>query len=256
MADPNLAQILTEKAWYVGDYIASVLLGVQLSLFIQSSYYLAYSPYPFRKKAFLITYGGLLCVLVGITLAGNQVQGLLMWIDHRDVPGGPEAYLAATISAWYDVFGTAAIITADIMGNALLMYRCYVLVSNRLVILPALLFIASSDLGVLQRLVTSLICGRIFVSYLTLQRMGHASNARERWGVIALLIESSLPFSVFGIPVVSTMADIWGGIVGISPHLIILRVAMGNAWTKNNVSSGGANQSSMQLKTILEARPG
>jgi hypothetical protein len=28
MADPNLAQILTEKAWYVGDYIASVLLGL------------------------------------------------------------------------------------------------------------------------------------------------------------------------------------------------------------------------------------
>jgi hypothetical protein len=82
-------------------------------------------------------------------------------------------------------------------------------------------------------LVTSLICGRIFVSYLTLQRMGHASNARERWGVFALLIESSLPFSVFGIvfaafyglPVtnpnsqlVSTMADIWGGIVVSSPQ--------------------------------------
>jgi hypothetical protein len=103
-----------------GSICITVFVGVQLSLFIQSSYYLAYSPYPFRKKAFLITYGGLLCVLVGITLAGNQVQGLLMWIDHRDVPGGPEAYLAATISAWYDVFGTAAIITADIMGNALL----------------------------------------------------------------------------------------------------------------------------------------
>ena len=28
MADPNLAQILTEKAWYIGQYVASVLSGL------------------------------------------------------------------------------------------------------------------------------------------------------------------------------------------------------------------------------------
>ncbi len=138
MSDPNLAQILTEKAWYFGQYVASVLagsflsfydlrtsihalfIGIQISLFIQSSYYLAYSPSTLSKKAFFIAYGGLLCILVNITLAGNQIEGFFTWIVHRDGPGGPEEYLDATLSAWFDVFGTASIITADIIGNALL----------------------------------------------------------------------------------------------------------------------------------------
>ena len=30
MADPNLAQILTEKAWYFGQYVASDLAGLFL----------------------------------------------------------------------------------------------------------------------------------------------------------------------------------------------------------------------------------
>ncbi|KJA18656.1 hypothetical protein HYPSUDRAFT_108283, partial [Hypholoma sublateritium FD-334 SS-4] len=232
---------------------------------------------------FFIAYGGLLVLLVNITLAGNQVEGLLTWIVHRDGPGGPEAYLDSTLSAWFDVFGTAAIETADILGNALLMYRCYILVgSNWIIVLPGLLFVGSSAMAILttvesalpdatvfsgisQRLgvawvslsvsfnvlVTALICGRIFFSYLTLKRAGLASLAQERWGLVAIMIESSLPFSVFGLvfasvyslppdnpnsQLVSAMADTWGGIVGISPQLIILRVAMGNAWTKKNVS--------------------
>lgn len=84
-------------------------------------------------------------------------------------------------------------------------------------------------------LVTTLICGRVFASYLALKRMGLASHARERWGLVAILIESSLPFSVFGIvfasvyslptdnpssQLVSAVADTWGGIVvSTSRHL-------------------------------------
>ncbi|KAF8877557.1 hypothetical protein CPB84DRAFT_1879768 [Gymnopilus junonius] len=182
------------------------------------------------------------------------------------------------------------------MGDALLMYRCFVLLSNNIwiIILPAMLFITSSILAILtvvesvlpdasvfsglsqslgvpwvslsvafNVLVTSLICGRILLSYLALKRMGLAPNARERWGMIGILIESSLPFSIFGIvlaafyglpvtnqnsQVVSALADTWGGIVGISPQLIILRVAMGNAWTKNNVSSAAIQSTAMQFK--------
>ncbi|PPQ72889.1 hypothetical protein CVT26_003510 [Gymnopilus dilepis] len=285
MSDPNLVQILTEQSWYIGDYISSVLLGVQIALFIQSSYYLAYGPYSRKKKAIFIVYGAFLALFVGITNAGNQIQGLLMWIKHRDVPGGPEAYLEATTAAWWNVFSTSAIVTADIMGDALLMYRCYVLLSSNvwLIVLPSLLFITSSVLAILTVIesslpnafaftglsqslgipwvslsvslnvvVTSLICGRLLTSYFALKRVGYASIARERWGMVAILIESSLPFSVsgivlaafYGLPamnpdsqLVGAFADTWGGVVGISPQLIILRVAMGNAWTENNVSS-------------------
>lgn len=80
----------------------------------------------------------------------------------------------------------------------------------------------------LNVLATILICGRILISYLALKRAGAASIARERWGMIAILIESSLPVSIFGIvlavvyclpslnpnsQVVSALADTWGGVV-------------------------------------------
>ena len=101
-------------------HLPALLTGVQIALFIQSSYYLAYGPYSRKKKAIFIVYGAFLALFVGITNAGNQIQGLLMWIKHRDVPGGPEAYLEATTAAWWNVFSTSAIVTADIMGDALL----------------------------------------------------------------------------------------------------------------------------------------
>jgi hypothetical protein len=71
-------------------------------------------------------------------------------------------------------------------------------------------------------LVTSLICGRIFFTYLSVKRLGVTFGA-ERWGIIAILIESALPFSIFGVifavfyatsnPLADAFADIWGNIL-------------------------------------------
>jgi hypothetical protein len=120
-------------------------------------------------------------------------------------------------------------------------------------------------------LVTSLICGRVFFTYLSIKRLGITSDA-ERWGIIAILIESALPFSIFGVifavfyatsnPLADAFADIWGNLLvkilfrlfhtlgrqliasilllqGLSPQLIVLRVAMGHTWTKNSVGTSG-----------------
>lgn len=114
--------------------------------------------------------------------------------------------------------------------------------------------------------VTSLICGRIIVAHMSIKRLGVTDHAAERWGIIAILIESALPFSVAGIvhavlfgisnQWVVLIGDIWGSMTvsiafhpssscwhlysnllqGLSPQLIILRVAMGHAWTKGEVS--------------------
>lgn len=114
--------------------------------------------------------------------------------------------------------------------------------------------------------VTSFICGRLFISYLSMKRLGVDSQATERWGVIAILIESALPFSILGLiyavfnglgsPLAVLFGDVWGNIVvsdslvdpptrdrstllqGLAPQLIILRVAMGRAWTRNTIASG------------------
>ena len=71
--------------------------------------------------------------------------------------------------------------------------------------------------------VTSLICGRIIVAHMSIKRLGVAEHAAERWGIIAILIESALPFSVSGIihavlfgisnQWVVLIGDIWGSMI-------------------------------------------
>ncbi|KAJ3507744.1 hypothetical protein NLJ89_g6130 [Agrocybe chaxingu] len=94
-------------------------------------------------------------------------------------------------------------------------------------------------------LITLLICGRLLSSYLNLRRIGGTALARERLGVIAILVESAFPFSACGVvmavlygigsPAAVGSAEVWGVIVGLSPQLIILRVAMGRAVTSETL---------------------
>jgi len=253
-------------------------IGAHISIVLQSTYYLANGRYPRIKKIIFILYGFLLFALVAIGESTNEIQGFLMWITNRDIPGGPEAYLNSHLSAWFNVWGTSAILTANLMGDGLLLYRCYILLANSkfLIILPALLFVASTTLGIFTSiesalpnasifsgraqslgvpyvaittaynvLVTSLICGRIFFMHLSIRRLGVSFGA-EQWGIIAILIESALPFSIVGViftvlyatsnPLADAFGDVWGSVLGLSPQLIILRVAMGHAWTSKSVS--------------------
>jgi hypothetical protein len=48
------------------------------------------------------------------------VFGQYMWIEHRDVEGGPPAYVAEHISDWYNTWGTAAGIMMNFMSDGLL----------------------------------------------------------------------------------------------------------------------------------------
>jgi len=300
--DPSpFALVVSERSWYLGDFVSALLVGVELSLFLQSAYYLINGPFSRGKKLFFIGYGGILLLLITIAACTNEVLGLLMWINDRDVPGGPEAYLAEQQSGWLNVLGTSAVVTADFMANALWMYRCYIMLSGKMwivILLPASILLTSTVLSVLATVesalpnaaiftgralsftipwialtvtfnvvVTALICGRITMAYVAVKKFGRNEAARERWGIVAILIESALPFSVLGIVVavifgkqsqtVSAFADVWGNMVGLSPQLIILRVAMGRAWTKENIESGktfGSGDRAARVWTQSETR--
>lgn len=43
-----------------------------------------------------------------------------MWINHRDIPGGPAAFFGENVTAWYNTFGTSAAAASIFMGDALL----------------------------------------------------------------------------------------------------------------------------------------
>jgi hypothetical protein len=46
--------------------------------------------------------------------------GQFMWINHRDVPGGPAAYFVLNNDIWFTTLGTAATVTVIFMSDALM----------------------------------------------------------------------------------------------------------------------------------------
>jgi len=55
------------------------------------------------------------------SLALDAVWGQYIWIDHRSFPGGPLGFFKASEGAWYNVLGSAAGATTNILADGLLM---------------------------------------------------------------------------------------------------------------------------------------
>ncbi|KAK7032844.1 hypothetical protein R3P38DRAFT_2919226 [Favolaschia claudopus] len=264
---------------YIGNTIFAILYGIQLCMFFMSAYFLLRSAKADKSRYIYIVYSASLLVLLTIAMACNLFFGQMMWIEHRNVDGGPVAFFVNNIAAWYNTFGTAADVTANVLGDGLMLYRCYVFWGGNIwvVAFPALLFLASTAMGIAGTIQSGLPGGDFFhgisISFVTpwliltivfniittsmiVLRLGLISRTmrkvltRERaevyTGVMAILVESALPFTLLGIVYLITylknepedlaFADIWGAFVALSPQAIILRVAMGSAWTKKTVT--------------------
>ncbi|EIW78918.1 hypothetical protein CONPUDRAFT_166782 [Coniophora puteana RWD-64-598 SS2] len=115
-----------------------------------------------------------------------------------------------------------------------------------------------------NNIVTVLVCTRLVMAKFRIGRIApHLS--RTYTGVIAFVIESAAPMSISGIiylvtyglevPVVYAFSQIWGTLSSMTPHLIILRVSMGRAWsvhTAAELTSGNSLRSgiSANLSTM------
>ncbi|RXW15615.1 hypothetical protein EST38_g10233 [Candolleomyces aberdarensis] len=136
------------------------------------------------------------------------------------------------------------------IGDALMVYRCYVICVNYwwVAILPGatclcalvLNFIITywtnfKSLQVYQAayiflvvstnvVVTSLIVFHLLRARQTLSKLLPSKDMRLCTGVVAILIESALPLSIFGI--------IAAALVTLSPHMIIFRVTTGRSFVK------------------------
>ncbi|KAJ4464868.1 hypothetical protein C8J55DRAFT_552851 [Lentinula edodes] len=269
-----------ERSLYVGNFIRGILYGIELFTFAQAAHTILSQPPQsnHRGQTFYVYYGAVLIMMVTIAVITDALWGEYMWIDHRDVSGGPLAYFEATTSMWMNVLGSAADATANIMGDGLLLYRCYMIWGSNLwvVAFPCCIYLASSVLVVitvvesalpgafllngtaanfgvpwvslsvsLNVILTAMICGRL----LMMRRMVRSSLSFELGNtytsIMAILVESALPFSVVGVGFVITYAKnnptsdafayVWGMFCSLSPQLIILRVAMGHGWSRDTV---------------------
>ncbi|KAJ6501621.1 hypothetical protein C8R47DRAFT_969868 [Mycena vitilis] len=279
------AQLAFERSFYIGSYVTAVLYGMFIFMFFLSNYFLLYSSgaqkHDARKESFFyIFYGSVMLILWTIASSCNAAFGQNIWIDHRDVPGGPAAYLFENLSAWYNTLGTVTGICMNFMADGLLLYRAYVIwgSSVKIVAFPIVLYLAALSMAILliyesaipgasffagdsvsfgvpyfwmtislNIITTSLICGRLLAVRNRVRSILGEQYCQTYTGVVAVLLESALPFTVLGIIYVISYArnspysfaflQIWADFCAISPQLIILRVAMGKAWSRDTVAS-------------------
>ncbi|KAF7312205.1 hypothetical protein MIND_00233400 [Mycena indigotica] len=277
-----------ERSWYIGNTFFAILYGLQLSMYLQSMYHLNVDTANLKakrsSKVFYMAYSSLLLVLITIAFAANLWFGEAMWIEHRDIEGGPVEFFGENIAAWYNTFGTAADVTANVLGDGLMLYRCFIFWGHMklAMVFPTLIYLASVAMGITTTIQSGLPNGNFFqgvtvnfgipwlvltivfnilVTAMIVARLLWVQNkmssvlgtdvSKRYTGLLAVLVESALPFTVLGIvylalyirnlPEALSLADIWGAVVALSPQAIILRLAVGAGWTKDafdRVSTG------------------
>ncbi|KII95584.1 hypothetical protein PLICRDRAFT_26010 [Plicaturopsis crispa FD-325 SS-3] len=247
-------------------------------MYFMANYYMLTVARARKNAKVYITYGTVILILLTIDISTNAIFGQLMWIEHRDVPGGPAAYMGENLTLWVNTLGTASGVAVNFMGDALLLYRCFFIWSSdwRVVALPFLIFVGSFSMAIISVyesgqpgasffagksvdfgvpytsltisfniIVTLLICGRLLGYRNQMRALLGAEHARTYTSLAAMVVESAAPFTILGIAYVVSYArnsptsigfvQIWGKFCAISPQLIILRVAMGKAWSKDTV---------------------
>ncbi|KAI0690654.1 hypothetical protein C8T65DRAFT_587746 [Cerioporus squamosus] len=236
-----MAGSLFQNSYYVANIINAILYGVVLVLYFMALRQILAIR---RKRTSMDTFLACFCtalVLLNTVYWTTQVYfGQMMWIVHADYPGGSDAYWARYSSVWYQTWGIAACVLSNLMSDALLTYRCFVIWnSRRVIILPAAIWVASLlfSVGVLYGsgkpngdyfagiatvfvtaytastiafnvVVTSLICGRIVYIGRRMRTYASfpASDAAVYTGAAAIVVESALPFTVFSVAYLVTYA--------------------------------------------------
>ncbi|KAH9895924.1 hypothetical protein C8Q73DRAFT_643937 [Cubamyces lactineus] len=288
MADQNA---VFQNCFYVGNNFNAILYGIELFLYFESvNTILANRDRTggLDRRLFL-HFSTALLLLITVYVAVQAVFGQEMWIVHADYPGGSAQYLADNAAVWYQTLGSAASIVLNLMSDGLLLYRCYVVWGDlRVVLLPSLLYLATAALGILtcyvsgkpnadffvgraqqvalaystvviglNVLVSALISGRILFLARQMQGALGAETVQAYTGAAALIIESALPYTLFGIAYVVSLGlnsptsilflSIYVMFTCISPQMIVLRVLRGRAWSRESAMS--RTRTGMQFTT-------
>lgn len=224
-----------ERSLYVGNALGGILYGIQIYLVFHSCYILLDSKSGFQgwkspTVKFYVIYGIAMLVLTTFAMAANMLLGQLMWIEHRDFPGGPFAYYVANSTLWINILGTTASIVGNYMNDALLLYRCYIIWAGdwRVVVGPFIIYLGTIAMSLmaltesalpnssffahrttnftvpwlsltsgLNAIVTILICSRIL--YFSRFAPSAKGTPSPHTSIVAILVESALPVTILGI---------------------------------------------------------
>jgi hypothetical protein len=103
-------------------------------------------------------------LLSTINVSCNAIWGEKMWITHRDDPGGVPGYIETEVSVWYQTLASVAVVTCVFLGDALLLYRVFLVYGSRfaVVAIPLMAYIVAFILAVIQVVVSGKPNGNFF----------------------------------------------------------------------------------------------
>ncbi|KAH9837914.1 uncharacterized protein C8Q71DRAFT_568452 [Rhodofomes roseus] len=229
-----------QHGWYIGNIGISILYGIELVIYGASMrvLYQRKSQHRNRVDIFFMVFSTVLLLCCTINLAANCVFGEEWWIVNQNYPGGSEQWFADNAAVWYQTWASAANVLVQILADALLIYRCFVLWQTPFIIaLPCLVWLASVGLGIttlyysgspggndyaglaqttstaylactmaINISMTVLIVGRIIYFARTTERVLMNGSTRQYFSIASIIVESALLYTVFGLMYLVTFA--------------------------------------------------
>ncbi|PPR02747.1 hypothetical protein CVT26_009458 [Gymnopilus dilepis] len=225
---------LFEHSYYIGNFMGGILYGVELVVYsmILHALFRQGNKNSASSRRFCATYSTFMVLFTTIDVACNAIWGEQMWITYRNIPGGVVQYIATRVSIWYETLGSSSVVCSVFLGDALLIYRTYLVYGRRRVsiALPIIAYVAAVGLAIQQLIVSGSPHGNFFgtesvkfaVSYYSItislnilltisicarllqmsrrftKSLGE-ENARVYTGAAAILVDSAAPYSVLGI---------------------------------------------------------
>ncbi|KAI0773167.1 hypothetical protein BD413DRAFT_472818 [Trametes elegans] len=227
---------LFQNAYYLAINFNAIFYGVELVIYSLSvNELLAHRKTSTRTDKFYIAFSTVLLVLITVYMSTEAVFGQEMWIVHQDSPGGPVQFFVDNADVWYQTMGTASSVVLNLLTDALLIYRMYVVwPSYRVIVFPCFLYLATIGLGIIElyasgkpgadffvgtaaqlgvayytttialnALATTVICARLSRALAAASRSRgvRAGAHRQRYyvGTLPIVVESALPYSAAGV---------------------------------------------------------
>ncbi|EIW84067.1 hypothetical protein CONPUDRAFT_142514 [Coniophora puteana RWD-64-598 SS2] len=211
--------VLNGRSLYAANTITTVLYGADICMYFMSVHLLLKKPPRERRwNALYISFGAILLILLTIYISCNFHFGQLLWINRRDVKGGPAQWYKDNLNSWPLILGSACATVANIMGDGLL--RCGL--PNGSLVAASVLATAESGAGngtfwtglagtfdmiwaastaLFNVCVSSLICYPLLRMYWDLRvSMPQRQDLMNTYSaIVSMIVEGTLPFTVISV---------------------------------------------------------
>ncbi|EIW81456.1 hypothetical protein CONPUDRAFT_73182 [Coniophora puteana RWD-64-598 SS2] len=280
----NSSDMPLDIGTYLAGVLISILYGADICMYITSLHLLQKNPQAERLWiGFYTSFGGILLLMLTVQLFTTQYLACTLYLKGTRNLAESAYSDQAALNSWSDVLETVATIIANWMGDGLMRQRanCDTAVSFVTLVEKALtsntiltgvgnvfnIAWAASTVA-FNVSVSSMICWRLLSTYWILRDSvpGHRDVRKKYTGMVSLIVEGTIPFAILAVmsfilelydnqlSITIIARDIWCSVCVFSQQLIILRISMGTAWTRDTVIELTESQVGRRFDEVFEAQ--